>query len=284
VALVKGNAGVTRFVRKQLGDEKVKEMLAKRQLFVIRRDQFAREQMVIYMLAADRSTFIELFEEQKEALFDRIRKFENQRLLKQLFVTGEYILAEKRMQADLGFHFRVPDDFQFLADSGDVFWLRKEVIYQDRQGRQMKKVREDIFSTRFDADRKEAFLASHDKLLDGRVAYSYPFSMMDSIAAKHIHGISAEYPIYVDKARPVYQQERTINGIKVLDSRGLWRCDNPFMGGFFYTLSFEHPRSGALCMIYGFVYAAGSEKRPLFRKLDAIYETLSIEPLKEKEK
>ncbi len=284
VALAKGNAPVTRFVRKQLGDEKVKEMLAKKQLFVVKRNQFAREQQVIYLVAADRNSFLELFEAQKEALFERIRKFENQRLLKQLFVPGEYVLAEKRMQNDLGFHFRIPEDFQFIADSGHVFWLRKEVIYQDRQGQQVKKVREDIYSTRFSGERKKALLATEDKYLAERVAYTYPFSIMDSIAVKHIHGISPEYPIYVDKAQPVYQQERTINGIKVLDSRGLWRCDNPFMGGFFYTLTFEHPRSGALCVIYGFVYAAGSEKRPLFRKLDAIYETLSIDPLKEKEK
>lgn len=284
VALVKGNAPITRFVRQQLGDEKVKEMLAKKQLFTIKHDQFAREQEVIYMVAADRSTFIRLFEEQKEALFEEIRKFENQRLWKQLFITGEYVLAEKRMQADLGFHFRIPEDFQFVQDSGHVFWLRKEVIFQDRQGQQMKKTREDIYSTRFNDDRKKAILATRDEFLAERVAYTWPFSLMDSIAVQHIHGLSPQYPIYVDKAQPVYQRERTINGIKVLDSRGLWRCDNPFMGGFFYTLTFEHPRSGALCMIYGFVYAAGSDKRPIFRKLDAIYETLSIKALKEKEK
>ena len=124
-------------------------------------------------------------------------------------------------------------------------------------------------------------MESQDPALSDIVKFTYPFSIIDTLAKKYVHGVSPQYPIYVDKARPVYQKEREIKGIKVLDSRGLWRCDNPFMGGFFYTLTFENPKNGDLDVIFGFVYAAGSEKRPLFRKMDAMYETLTTKKIEE---
>ena len=74
----------------------------------------------------------------------------------------------------------------------------------------------------------------------------------------------------------MFRQASRLGGLSAIETRGLWRMKNDFMGGPFLNYLIKDPKNDRIIMVEGFVYAPKIKKRPLMRQLDIIFGTLEI--------
>ena len=80
---------------------------------------------------------------------------------------------------------------------------------------------------------------------------------------------------------PSYE-EVVFNGKFASELRGLWRIENGYMGGPFYSLTTLDERSGELVTVEGYTYAPYFDKREYMREAESIVRSLQwAEPKEE---
>jgi hypothetical protein len=122
---------------------------------------------------------------------------------------------------------------------------------------------------------------NHD-VQQGFVVYREPytsdqqFSMQarlnkrNSIMRKHILGpTKGSYMTTEMRYIPSYE-EIVFNGQFASELRGLWRIENNYMGGPFYSLTVLDERNGELVTVEGFSYAPYFDKREYMREAEAV--------------
>ncbi len=77
---------------------------------------------------------------------------------------------------------------------------------------------------------------------------------------------------------PSYE-EVVFDGEFSSELRGLWKMQNGYMGGPFYSLTTYDEKSGMLVTVEGYVYAPFFEKREYMREVEAVVRSLSLHPL-----
>ena len=74
---------------------------------------------------------------------------------------------------------------------------------------------------------------------------------------------------------PTYE-EININGEIAAEIRGLWRMENDFMGGPFYSLTMYDEASSSLVTVEGYTYAPYFDKREYMREIEGLVKSSSI--------
>jgi len=74
---------------------------------------------------------------------------------------------------------------------------------------------------------------------------------------------------------PIFN-EISFNDLFAVETRGLWRVENDFMGGPFVSYTFVDEKQARLITIDGFTYAPKQKKAPLVRELEAILWSVKI--------
>jgi hypothetical protein len=77
---------------------------------------------------------------------------------------------------------------------------------------------------------------------------------------------------------PLIFEKQTLNDRKVYTLKGLWRMKNDFMGGPFRLYAIPDKANDRIIFIDGFVYAAGEDKKPLMKRVEAIMQSFKLEP------
>lgn len=136
---------------------------------------------------------------------------------------------------------------------------------------------------------------NHD-VQQGFVVYREPytsdqqFSMQarldkrNAIMSAHVPGpTKGSYMTTEMRYIPSYE-ETVFNGQFASELRGLWRIENNYMGGPFYSLTVLDERSGELVTVEGYTYAPYFDKREYMREAEAVVRSLQwAEPKKQEE-
>jgi hypothetical protein len=72
---------------------------------------------------------------------------------------------------------------------------------------------------------------------------------------------------------PSYE-EFSFNGGFAAEVRGLWRMENDFMGGPYYSLTFYDEPNARLITVEGYAYAPYFDKRPYMREIEGIVKSV----------
>jgi L-rhamnose mutarotase len=220
-----------------------------------RENLWAEPQMVIKINAPNIHEFLISFEEIRENAFDlfidversRIQssysnKFKNQEINRQL---------HKYMQLDLD----IPKGYTIAKIDSNNAWMRKETAANSMNV--LIYIRPYKSTSDFDPNnikkRRNGLTRTY---IPGPTTGSYQL-------------ISDEY------IEPVFN-EITFNDLFAVETRGLWRVENDFMGGPFISYTFVDETQGRLITIDGFTYAPKQKKAPLVRELEAILWSVEI--------
>ena len=79
---------------------------------------------------------------------------------------------------------------------------------------------------------------------------------------------------------PSYE-ESEFKGNFALEVRGLWKMENDFMGGPFYSLTVVDESRGRLLTMEGYAYAPYFDKRPYIRELEGVIKQSTLLPVKD---
>ncbi len=227
----------------------------KKASFEVRKDEWARPQTVIMLHAPTEEAFYAYFNETGKAIVSLLMKSERERLQNTFskFKDAEVIDELKN-------HFKLtielPSGFYIAKKTADFMWIRKET----------------------------------PKISQGIMIYTYDFldtiafdvaritSFRNSMTEEYIPGPSeGSFMTVSEEYLPVISSKIDFNGRFAVETRGLWKLENDFMGGPFVNYTLVDEKRNKVITLDGYVYAPNAPKRDLMIQMEALIYSLKFE-------
>lgn len=213
---------------------------------------YARPQLILHLRVASTSLL-------RPTLLYYVRAIERQLVLQELN-NGIALLRDKHNKAAeamvremFGARLWVPEDLNKWKRGQDFLWLSNDAA------RGMQNIC--IYRYAGNVLTREQAIAKRDSMMKRNLPGESEGSYMKT----------APYPaVAVDN-----HSEKTPDGIRPTELRGLWEMQGEAMGGPFVSLSTRYGDS--TLVVEAFVYAPETEKRRMVRRLEASLHTLNIE-------
>ena len=269
---------VSSLIRDKLGEEHLEKSGRDENFFyATQQDVYAAPQLVVYLFAPTTETLVSRLENNLPRFYNVITKHENEQIRAKLFTEGVDQRIIPLLQEQFGISMRVPAPYYLKVQDTNFLWIAKDLAFRDQRGDVVKEVKQNIMIAEFPLDEIDLEELAADTI-EGKDLQAYPFILRDRIGRKYVHGSTEANYMRTELREPLYQTVIQLDGVPVMESRGLWRLEDQFMGGPFVNYILKDEEAGRLLMIEVFVYAAGSQKRPLVRELEAIVSTTDLDP------
>ncbi|MFP4525548.1 MAG: DUF4837 family protein [Bacteroidales bacterium] len=220
---------------------------------LIKKDVYAKPQLIIHAQAPDDSAMVHLFREKRDRILNEFLDAERNRYLR-TYKGAKNNGVMERVREKFGVELVIPKGYSLDVDTTDFVWIADEgedyskgiLIYQKPY-------------------KDETDLTKH-KLIE----------LKDRFTKKFVPGPSPKSYMMTEPEIDPFFEEETVNGNDVVIMRGLWRVKNDFMGGPFITFSFTNKDKTKVITVEGFLYAPKLDKRNHVRKLEAILYSLDL--------
>ena len=218
-------------------------------------DLWAAPQRYVKISAPNITTWVELFDKQKEVYQQWFDVVERARILNVFRPTKDEAI-EKAIAKKFGFTLTVPQGFFIAKDEPDFMWLRKEL---ERSSACIV-----IYQTPY----KDTLQFEVNSLV----------AMRDMMMQQHIPG-PLEGSYMGTETEFVPPLVTTVNDFPAgytKEMRGMWRVVNDFMGGPFVSYTFADNRTGQLVTVEGYYYEPNQKKRNMLLQLESIAYSLKF--------
>jgi len=221
----------------------------KKALIESKKDLWAKPQIIIKIGASSVSEFLKNFEDIKENAFDLYVENERNRIstsysskFKNNAISSELI---KYFHIDMN----VPKGYSMARIDSVKCWIRKETAANSM----------DILVSVQKYESVDDFTALAIK------------KRRNNLTRLFIPGPTpGSYQLVADQYLEPISREISFNDIYAVETRGLWRVENDFMGGPFISYTFVDEKRNMLMTLDGFIYAPKQKKAPLMREIEAI--------------
>ncbi len=211
-------------------------------------DRWATPQVIIQIKSPKREDMIVEFLKNKNQIIEYYHNSERRRY-QRAFDKIINIQLVNQIKAKYKFSLTVPEGYFMAVQKDDFFWLRREtpdmthavLFYTEDYTDTLQ------FSTRKTIDTRNRFTKMH---VPGPSEGSYQIVSED---------------VYQPISKPIQFLDTY-----TIETRGLWKLENDFMGGPFVKLSFVDTKTNKLIHLDGFVYAPRDTKRDQLRQVEAI--------------
>ena len=223
-------------------------------------DKWAKGQTVYTIHALNEAAFISEFNKVSAQIMDDITQKDRTRIVSYIrSVESGPIAAD--LKKDLGLELTMHRDFTKAKNGKDFMWLRRERV--------------DYLSG-----------VPHDVIM-GVMVYTYPYNSdslfsresllahRDSILGKVIRS-SNDSPMITEARLPAEIDTVDFHGHFALEMKGLWKFNDPVMGGPFVSLSVVDEIKGRMICVDGYVFAPKFDKRNYVLELEAILYSLNF--------
>ena len=218
-------------------------------------DLWAAPQRYVKISAPDATSWIELFEKQKEVYQQWFDKVERERIMNVFRPTADEDIADaiaKRM----GFTLTVPQGFYIAKNESEFMWLRKEL------------------------ERSSADLVIYQMPYYDTAQFNVEslVAMRNMMVGKYIPGPSegSYMATETEFVPPLLTNVHDFPAGYTMEMRGMWRIENNYMGGPFVSYTFVDSRTGNLVTVEGFYYEPNQKKRNQLLQLEAILYSLKF--------
>jgi hypothetical protein len=224
--------------------------------FLIERDRYARQQVFIYLQAADDSAFVSLLRSNGNKIINYLNRAERERILNLHLKNLDSRIQEKIIKKH-NVSLVIPKGYKIERDSADFTWVNQEI----------------------------------GDVIQGIMIYHYAFhdstdfgqkqiiAMRDKVVKKYMPGeMEGSYMTTEKMIEPLYKEYLFKGNRYVVEMRGLWKIEKGIsMGGPFMSLSTHDKKNQRILTIEGFVYAAGHNKRNFMQQLETILYSMTIQ-------
>jgi len=250
---LEGSTNFTKFVRELIGEETYGKIRASKTSFYLPlNDIWARPQYAETIVANDRDLLLADIDNIMTGLVDRISKRELAKIRNNQFIPGHNVQVEQMLEKEHKIAMDIPKDFTLLDTEGENFlFLRKSTI-----------------------DLTASIMIYYEPYVDSmQLNPVYLLHLRDSLGAEYessrVQGSFAQTEYRVPRSHDTI----TVNDMYCLESRGLWRLVNDFMGGPFINYWIYDEANKRMMYIDAYVYAPDMRKRPQVRQLEAVIST-----------
>ena len=222
-----------------------------------RKNLWAKPQVVIKISAPNIHEFLISFEELRENAFDLFIENERQRIEDSYSKKFKDQKINRKLNSFLHMQMAIPKGFSVSKIDSTKAWIRRETAANSMNILIYTK----SYSTTDDFNPNEII------------------KRRNSLTRTYIPGpTTGSYQLVSDEyIQPVFK-ELSFNEMFAVETRGLWRVENDFMGGPFISYTFVDEARKRLVTIDGFTYAPKQNKAVLVRELEAILWSVSVLP------
>jgi hypothetical protein len=221
---------------------------------LIKKDLWAKTQILISILAPDREKFITLVDANREKIISVLNEAERQRLMDVNRGTRDDKITSNISKK---FHIKlhIPKGYKTDVNDKDFMWLSHE--YRD--------IIQGVFIYTYDYTDKNTF--TRDYLVEKR----------NAVLKRNVPGeIEGSY-MTTEPLFPPIMKEVSMNGKYTTELQGLWRMQDGYaMGGPFISLVQLDEKRNKIITVDGFVFAPAHKKRELVRQLEAVLYSIEI--------
>jgi hypothetical protein len=210
----------------------------------------SKPQLVFNINAPNKTEFFKIFSEKKEIILGAFNDLERTRI-NAAFKANESHEVNTNVTKTFDFKMIFPSEFIISKKTKDFAWIRLEA----------KDYSQGILIYTF------PYLNKSD--LDQK----HIISIRDSLTKQWIPGPTDGSYMTTEKRFPILSKEINFNGIYALETRGLWKLENDFMGGPFINYAFVDQKKNRIIMIDGYLYSPKKSKRDLLKQIEAIIYT-----------
>ena len=218
-------------------------------------DVWAAPQRVMKIVAPNRTSWCQVFNEQKEAYKVMYDKVEPDRIMSVLRPSNDVKITQI-IKEKMGFDMTIPSGFFISKDEPDFMWIRKEL---DKSSYGIF-----IYTTPY----KDTLQLDRNNLI----------SLRDRMTQQYVPGPTQGSFMTTDKVDvpPVVGYISTFPTGFAAEMRGMWCLVGDYMAGPFISYTFPDNRTGNLVTLEGYVYYPNHDKRDDLLQLQAILHSIRM--------
>ena len=259
---------LARIIKELFGEETVTETIENpNRFYSSSRDVWAKPQIVIALYDETTDKLVQNISDHQDFLTEQLDRAETRRLRNE--ITGAprnaRMVNRLRNNHNLTLHLpkifetieeHRPEDKPVLEELGldKLAWLRG----QTRQTNQ------------------EIIIYYQDYVDEDQIQKENLLQLRDSVGKHFIPGPSEGSFMQTEHRYMFRQKEVDIGGMYGIETRGLWRVENDFMGGPFINYAVWDEANNRILHLDGMIYAPEKSKRDLIKRMEVILNTLSI--------
>ncbi len=175
------------------------------------------------------------------------------------FRNYENIEITKKLKTTFKFSMAFSKEYLISVFEDDFAWFRKDF----KVNKEQKTLNIMIYKTPFEGNG----MFKEEKIIELR----------NKIAKEKIPGPTRGSYMGTEDRFPYYRKTVSLNGQPAVETRGLWRLYNDFMGGPFVNYCFFDEKHNQFVMIDCFLYAPNQTKRDELMQMESIVYSLKIE-------
>lgn len=212
-------------------------------------DLWAAPQRVMKIVAPNRTSWCQTFNEQKEAYKVMYDKVERERIMTVLRPSYDTKITQ-RIKEKMGFDMTIPSGFFISKDEPDFLWIRKEL--------EKNSFGIFIYTTPY----KDTLQLELNSLISQR----------DRMLQKYVPGPADGSFMITEKefVPPMLNYISTYPTGFAAEMRGMWCLVGDYMAGPFISYTFPDNRTGNLVTLEGYVYYPNHDKRDDLLQLQAL--------------
>jgi len=236
------------------------EFVGKEPFIEVKKSVWSKGQLVIQISSPDQKGFISLLAKHAEDISRHFLTEEIKRLTAKNRKFGSTKLSET-LKAKHGFSLIFQEKTKLVAEGENFAWFRLE---RERP------------AEGYEHQISQGIMVYYYNYTDtGMLTTARLLAVRDSITKQYIPGPTAEsYMITSDKLFLPESHEINFSGTYAIETRGLWRMENYFMGGPFVSLTTVDERKQRVITIDGYVFAPQFSKRDYLREVEAVIKSL----------
>ena len=259
VAPLSDTTTVAKFISSRL-DEGARSMIQSGNSAVIpREDLWRKDQMVVYITAADEAALASTIHDKAEDLLYVFNDKTRERLQTSMFEKGRQVEIEDQLMDKYGFTVNAQHDYFVAVDTTDFIWLRRVISSETW---------------------RSLFIYFEENADPSKLSPEWVYAKRDSLTRRYVQGEIAGF-VEIDRRRPLTTENINFLDRYGFETRGLWQMvamdqDQKVplgMGGAFVTYAFYDEDSGRNYLIDGMVFAPNYSKREFLRQLEVIAHT-----------
>lgn len=215
-------------------------------------DQWATPQVLIRIMAVDQHSLDSMLVANEGRLLQEYYNMEYKRM-KKVFSQTPNVKVNNQIKEKYGFTLTFPEEFALAKTEGDFTWVRKEA----------KDFGLHVYIYAAPAvDGKDFEEAT---ILD----------RLDTLMKQHVPGPADGSYQGTERRDFFYTHETTLGDVKGVETRGLWRLYNDFMGGPFVCYTLPSPDGKQTITLVGCVYSP-SERSKMVNRRDLLMQVEGI--------
>lgn len=218
-------------------------------------DRWAKDQQVLYMRLKDDIKLNKQVRKSKTSLFNYFYKADLTRIAKKS-TNNKLNSIYHALQKEKGIELSIPQDFYIVEDTTDFIWVRREKPHLT----------------------ESITFYEEDYIDENQFSLNHILNKRDSLYKNHIEG-SVEGSYMSTERRPEYApiiDTIDVNNEFSIRTRGWWKMENDFMGGYFVRYSIPDLDRRKIIHLEAFLYCPKYNKMFYLRELEAIISSFNF--------